>query len=592
MGIGFTISDDATPVGNLTVTVSSSNITVVPNANVVLSGTGASRNVKITPAGVGYANIIITVNDGTFNTSYVLNYAASAAAASTVKWPTGIADASAAIALDDSYMVIANDESNLLYVYDRSASGLPVKTFDFNAGNILSLTDGSTGNWKEVDVEAVVNSMAHAGRSYWLGSMSNSSSFNDKPNRNRLFAIDITGTGAATAFSNAGNYTGLRQQLITWGDANGYNFSASAADGKDSKTIDGFNAEGMVFGPDNSTLYIGFRAPLVPLANRTKAVIAPVQNFEAWFNNGAPSGNPVIGVPIELDLGGRGIRDMIRLSNGVYVIVAGSYNENLIPAIYRWTGNPADAPVAIPSFNLAGVNAEAVMAVNQLGQLSPDKLQIICDNGDNIFYNDGTAAKDLPQDNYKKFISQVITSPIASALPVHFEYFTAQRNTGGVQLNWKDAAPGDAASFDIMRSDNGADYVRIQTVPGAARQSTYSFTDVTAPATRLYYRIRATDVTGRSIQTAIRFVTAKGSSESLVKLYPNPVSNNGSFSVVVNKAGSKTVRIYNSAGILFKQVTFTEAATDISTGNWPKGYYLLRIAVDNNKVVAEKIVVQ
>jgi len=31
---------------------------------------------------------------------------------------------------------------------------------------------------------------------------------------------------------------------------------------------------------------------------------------------GAPAGNPVIGAPIELDLGGRGIRDIIRLSSG------------------------------------------------------------------------------------------------------------------------------------------------------------------------------------------------------------------------------------------------------------------------------------
>ncbi len=63
--------------------------------------------------------------------------------------------------------------------------------------------------------------------------MSNSSSFNDKPQPQPLFATDITGTGAATSFTNAGYYAGLRQQLIAWGDANSYNFSASAADGKD-----------------------------------------------------------------------------------------------------------------------------------------------------------------------------------------------------------------------------------------------------------------------------------------------------------------------------------------------------------------------
>ncbi|HTE33932.1 MAG TPA: lamin tail domain-containing protein, partial [Chryseolinea sp.] len=133
-GINFTIGDDATPVGNLIVSVTSSNLSVVPNANLLLTGTGATRNLKITPGAAGYSNITLTVSDGSFNSSFVIAYAASQSVSTSGRWATGIADASAAIALDDDYMVIANDESNLLYVYKRNASGLPVKTYDFTAG--------------------------------------------------------------------------------------------------------------------------------------------------------------------------------------------------------------------------------------------------------------------------------------------------------------------------------------------------------------------------------------------------------------------------------------------------------------------------
>jgi hypothetical protein len=400
-GIDLTIGDDATPVGSLTVTFVSSNTTVVPNANVVLTGSGASRNVKVTPAAVGYSNITMTVNDGTNNTSYVLNYAASAAAAVTAstRWHTGISDASDALALDDDYYVTGDDEQNILNVYARANSGLPLKSFEYSSN--LNLPEAG----KEVDVEAVTRSTGIANRVYWLCSMSNGKEpFEDKPNRNRLFATTITGTGAATSFSFDGYYDNLRARLIAWGDANGYNFSASAAAGVDSKSPSGFAAEGLVFGPDNTTLYIGMRAPLVPTATRTKAVIAPILNFEAWFNNGSPAGNPVFGSPIELNLGGKGIRELLRLSNGTYVIVAGSAGESPVnAALYKWTGNAADAPVFVPSPTVSGLAIEGVMSVNVGGQLSTSKLQVISDLGGNHLYNDGTEAKDLGQNSFKKF---------------------------------------------------------------------------------------------------------------------------------------------------------------------------------------------
>ncbi|HTF16823.1 MAG TPA: tandem-95 repeat protein [Chryseolinea sp.] len=68
--IAFTIGDEETPAGTLGVTVSSSNTTLVPVANVVLGGSGTDRNVTITPAfnQNGATTISITVDDGTTTT--------------------------------------------------------------------------------------------------------------------------------------------------------------------------------------------------------------------------------------------------------------------------------------------------------------------------------------------------------------------------------------------------------------------------------------------------------------------------------------------------------------------------------------------
>ncbi|MEP6674922.1 MAG: T9SS type A sorting domain-containing protein [Ferruginibacter sp.] len=573
---------------NYTLTASGSNTTVVPNANIVISKTDGQATIKITPAAAGYDDITLTLTSNGNNKTLVIHYAASLSASSSAgtHWHTGFGDASGAIAIDDNYMIVCNDENNLLYVYHRDQSGLPVKSFDFNQGNILGLTDGAP-DYKEVDVEAGTSSPITSGKTYWLGSMSNSSSFNNKPNRNRIFAITSTGTGAATSFANAGSYNNLRQQLISWGDVHGYNFTASAADGHDAKVIDGFNLEGMVFGPDNSTLYLGFRAPLVPLANRTKAVIAPIQNFETWFNNGSPAGNAVIGSPIEIDLGGRGIRDIIRWSNGIYIIIAGSYDGTSNPAIYSWTGNPADAPL-LTDFNVTGLNVEGALQVNTGGILTPTKLQVINDDGDKIYYNDGIAAKDLTQDNYKKFSSDISLS--SGVVAVEFISFNAGIQNNNVLLNWQVGNADDLNNFEIFRSINGIDFVSIANINAVRGQMTYFYTDNNIAAQKIYYRIKAIEKSNHPYLSAIRIVSLQSQAETVL-VYPNPVTDN-LLSVAVSKTGNKKLEIYTAAGALYKTIDFTGNVKDINTATWSKGYYLMRITLSDGTTTIKKLLIQ
>jgi len=64
--IPFTVNDADTGASSLSVSATSSNPTLVPNANIVLGGSGANRTVTITPAAgqTGTAQITLTVSDG------------------------------------------------------------------------------------------------------------------------------------------------------------------------------------------------------------------------------------------------------------------------------------------------------------------------------------------------------------------------------------------------------------------------------------------------------------------------------------------------------------------------------------------------
>jgi hypothetical protein len=89
--IPFTVGDPDTAVTSLTVSGSSNNVTLVPNANIAFGGSGANRTVTVTPATnqTGTATVTVTVSDGTLTASdtFVLTVA-------TVNTPPTISDIS------------------------------------------------------------------------------------------------------------------------------------------------------------------------------------------------------------------------------------------------------------------------------------------------------------------------------------------------------------------------------------------------------------------------------------------------------------------------------------------------------------------
>ena len=492
LGVNFTLTDADTDVNSLTVTASSNN----GNATLNLTGSGSTRNLKITPGGVGYATITVTVTDGSNAVNYVINYAASAASTSTSHFHTGRSDASTAQDAGNGYMFVGDDESNVLRLYNRTQSGLPVYTFD--AGPLLNLTDMSGGVPREVDIEA---SAKNGSRIYWFGSQSNSESGNFRPNRNRVFTTDVTGSGASATLTYVGRYDYLRDDLLAWDANNGhgkganyYGFTASAADGVNSKMNSGYNIEGAEFAPDNATLYVGFRAPQVPLPGRTKALIVPVTNLTTLAVSGGAQGSATFGAPIELDLGGRGIREIRKNAANQYLIVAGAAGSfGAAPndfRLYTWTGNPADAPVLrTGDLSALGSDASSIESIVELPVTldANSSIQFLLDNGDMVYYNDGIIAKDLTQNNFKKSRSDYATvgAPVNTP-PTVANAVSPQSATVGTAytLNlsnvFTDAETPNSLTLSVSTLPAGLSFTAPSTISGTPSMSGVSSVTVTA----------------------------------------------------------------------------------------------------------------
>jgi len=278
-------------------------------------------------------------------------------------------DASAAVGMGDTLMFVANNENEILGLYSRHPGGsCQGAIWSLNVRPSLS----PTGSDSSADLESAVRLVdANGSRIYWLGSLGNSKTGALRPNRNRIFATRIIGSGSGSppySLAYVGRYDHLREDIIAWDvnnlhglGANYFRLAASAAQNVAPQGVDGFNVEGLTLAPDGRTAYVSFRAPLVngsgpttATSPRTHALIVQLLNMPALVT-GNPTPGPgvaVIGAPILLPLGGRGIRSIDYTRPQQYLITAGPTDAVSNPPaapldfrLFTWNGHPDGWPL-------------------------------------------------------------------------------------------------------------------------------------------------------------------------------------------------------------------------------------------------------
>ena len=368
--------------------------------------------VRIKPSGVGSTKITVKLSGAS---DYTIQYAASDASKSPEQttWLQGSCDASAIADVGGGYFYVADDENNILRLYNSQLSGMPLRTVN---------AEGFANGSEEYDVEGAT--VSDDGKTiYWITSLANSKKGKEKPYRNRAFTTKINGSGAEATLTSGAYSEKFRDAMIKFGDDNGWNFSASAsfANSMIPKRIDGFNVEGLTLKTNgNGAAYIAFRAPCVPKkgvtptsSNRKYAVMATVENFEQIFSgSGKSSTTPQVGAPVLFDFDGLGIRSIERVGD-YYVIIAGLFEGGGTPKAYLWDGttNENADPITVNGGHLTEMSLaleniavggdghpEALTARQEDNKLY---LNIVCDGGSADMYNDGKENKDYSADSKK-----------------------------------------------------------------------------------------------------------------------------------------------------------------------------------------------
>jgi len=490
--VTFRITNYASPTQAISVSVSANNPCVVSQTNIFITKiSNQDYKMKIEPTGIGYSVITITATDGILTAYRSFYYAASEMGRPGGYFLTGASDASAAIAIDSDWMFVGDDENEVIRIYPRKRSGPPIAEFDMTP--YLGLTDFEGERPREVDIEAAYRI---GNRIYWVGAHSNSNIGEGRTNRARIFVTDIIGSGTNCSLVYVGRYDYLKTDLVNWDNNNGhgkgagyYNLAYSAQDEINPKTPWGFNIEGVAPVPDNpQAAFIALRAPIVPPTNRVYALIVPVLNFTNIAGSGAPPGSAIFGQPIELDLFGRGIRDIVGNSNG-YIIIAGTpYNSpGAYPhdfKIYTWSGRP-DSPPQERSADLSGLIPEGIVELPPQPWDENTEIQVVSDCGTKVYYGDGVPAKLLPIPAFKKFrVDTVKLGKIVKTAPIITNFHI---ENGQANLLWR-SIKDDSYLIQYKDSLTDLNWITIPT-PVRASGTWTSFTDSGITNKTRFYRL-------------------------------------------------------------------------------------------------------
>lgn len=190
--------------------------------------------------------------------------------------------------------------------------------------------------------------------------------------------------------------------------------------------------------------------------------------------------------------------------------------------------------------------------------------------------------------------SGVLTG-LTTVLPINFLSFTGEKSGNESILYWSTGEGDPHQLFHVQRSYDGVSFTAIGTVdgaPGGTTTAQYQFTDVSPASGKNYYRILASDLSGRQTYSDIIVIDRSGSQNTL-GFYPNPAGSN--FTIRRGETGSPVVSVAISD--LTGKIVWSQSCH--ATGNLipvtlntvlTPGIYFVRL-VDNGQTQIGKLLI-
>jgi hypothetical protein len=185
-------------------------------------------------------------------------------------------------------------------------------------------------------------------------------------------------------------------------------------------------------------------------------------------------------------------------------------------------------------------------------------------------------------------------------LPVTFANITATEKTNGIAVDWKVENEINIASYDVERSENGRDFIKMFNTAARGQNSggaaAYTWLDVKTITGDNFYRIKSISKDAKEAYSRIVKVTL-GKVKTGFTVFPNPVAD-GMIGLQMNNipAGRYTVRILNSDGRLVSREMINHTGgngtqTITSASQLVSGTYQVEIVGEDKTVNSLRLLV-
>lgn len=190
---------------------------------------------------------------------------------------------------------------------------------------------------------------------------------------------------------------------------------------------------------------------------------------------------------------------------------------------------------------------------------------------------------------------QVLVHNCMWVLRTEITAVNGQLRNSFASINWETANETTGTIYEIEKSTDGSNFVKIGTVNGRYPNSSgsYTFDDPNALTTTAFYRIRIKEDAVSHLSKAI--VLSPGSIEFSIKNLVNPFSNAIQFDVVLPGSGDVILTVFDNYGNKVKTQTLHQASKGMNSvriadvAGLATGFYTLR-AEWQQQTVSKRIV--
>lgn len=184
--------------------------------------------------------------------------------------------------------------------------------------------------------------------------------------------------------------------------------------------------------------------------------------------------------------------------------------------------------------------------------------------------------------------SYTITAFNATVLPITLKYFTAWKRPDANRLTWMTTDERDFSQFEIEKSTDGVNFIRIGTKSargGIKTETTYSFDDNEIKPVQ-FYRLKQIDINGKPTYSNIIRVNRNDITNAKV-IFSNKITSILALRIIDMPADQLSLKIIDNSGREVRsqniRIAPGENSVQVNTGSMPSGFYYLILSAENYK---------